>query len=136
MVRQLEIVLPPFKKGIHLITHIVENGLGLNRETGILHVFLKHTSAGLCLNENADPSVRYDLNSYFNEIVPENNLNFTHTLEGSDDMPAHIKSVLVGSSLSLPISDGKLNLGVWQGIYLCEFRNHGGSRELILTIQF
>ncbi|MEO1451655.1 MAG: secondary thiamine-phosphate synthase enzyme YjbQ, partial [Bacteroidota bacterium] len=101
---------------------------------GILHLFIQHTSAGLCLNENADPSVRVDFESIFNRLVPENQPYYTHTLEGSDDMPAHVKSVLAGAHVSIPISGGQLALGTWQGIYLCEFRNHGGRRRLLATI--
>jgi secondary thiamine-phosphate synthase enzyme len=108
--------------------------LGDLPETGILNLFIKHTSAGLTINENADPSVRVDFESIFNKLVPENLPFLTHTLEGSDDMPAHIKTALVGTSVSIPISDGRLNLGTWQGIYLCEFRNHGGNRKLVATI--
>jgi secondary thiamine-phosphate synthase enzyme len=101
---------------------------------GLLHLFIKHTSAGLTINENADPSVRVDFESVFNKMVPENEPFLTHTIEGSDDMPAHIKSTLVGSSVTIPISNGRLNLGTWQGIYLCEFRNHGGRRKLVATV--
>jgi len=100
----------------------------------IFHLFIKHTSAGLTINENADPSVRVDFESILNKIVPENEPYLTHTLEGSDDMPAHIKSTLVGSSISIPITNHQLNLGTWQGIYLCEFRNYGGKRQLVATI--
>lgn len=103
-------------------------------DQGIMHVFIQHTSAGLSLNENADPSVRVDFEQIFNRLVPENQPYYTHTLEGSDDMPSHVKSSLVGASVSIPISRGRLNLGTWQGIYLCEFRNYGGSRKLIVTI--
>ncbi len=103
-------------------------------DTGMLHLFIKHTSAGLTINENADPSVRVDFESIFNKIVPEHLPFLTHTLEGPDDMPAHIKASLVGASITIPISRGQLNLGTWQGIYLCEFRNHGGRRTLVATI--
>jgi secondary thiamine-phosphate synthase enzyme len=103
-------------------------------ETGILHVFIKHTSAGLAINENADPSVLHDFNSTFDRLVKENEPWYTHTMEGSDDMPAHIKSVLTDSSVTIPITGHQLNLGTWQGIYLCEFRNHGGSRKIVVTI--
>ena len=104
------------------------------RKNGVLHIFIKHTSAGLTINENADPTVRQDFESSFNQLVKEDEPYYIHTLEGSDDMPAHIKSTLVGSSVSVPITDGRLNLGTWQGIYLCEFRNHGGRRKLVVTI--
>ncbi|MCL4158007.1 UNVERIFIED_CONTAM: hypothetical protein GTU68_017670 [Idotea baltica] len=99
-----------------------------------MHLFIKHTSAGLTINENADPSVRVDFEQIFNRIVPENQPYYTHTIEGSDDMPAHIKASLVGNSVSIPITRGEFNLGIWQGIYLCEFRNHGGNRRLVATI--
>ena len=103
-------------------------------KNGLLHVFIKHTSASLTINENADPSVRTDFESHFNHMVPEDQLYYIHTMEGSDDMPAHLKSSILGSSISIPITDGKLNLGTWQGIFLCEHRNRGGSRRLIVTI--
>lgn len=134
MISQYEIILPHFKRGFHLITDLVINEILLWPETGILNLFLKHTSAGLSINENADPSVRHDLEKIFNHLVPENDIDYIHTEEGSDDMPAHAKSSLVGQSLSIPITNGKLNLGIWQGIYLCEFRNHGSNRELIATV--
>lgn len=134
MIEQYEISLPAFSRGFHLITHEVIRGIGQLPAKGILHVFIKHTSAALSINENADPSVRVDFESVFNRLIPENEPYLTHTLEGPDDMPAHIKSALVGSSVSIPISNGKLNLGTWQGIYLCEFRNNGGNRKLVATI--
>lgn len=101
---------------------------------GIIHLFLQHTSCALTINENADPSVRADMESIMNKMVPENKAYYTHTLEGSDDMPAHVKSSLFGISLHIPITNGQVNLGLWQGIYLCEFRNHGGNRNIIATI--
>lgn len=116
------------------MTQYIEQELPALPEKGMLNILLKHTSAGLTLNENADPSVRQDFDSFINRMVPENQPYFVHTLEGADDMPAHIKSSLFGASLTLPISGGRLNLGTWQGIYLCEFRNHGGRRRLVLTI--
>lgn len=134
MVTQVEIKLPPFSKGFHLITDIIVKQLPQLPAMGILHLFIKHTSAGLTINENADPSVRTDINEFFNRLVPEDLAYFTHTIEGPDDMPAHIKSLLVGYSVSIPISDGRLNLGTWQGIYLCEFRNRGGARRMVATI--
>ena len=121
-------------RGFHLITSQVAEALAPFPKTGILHLFIRHTSAGLTINENADPSVRVDFESIFNRLVPENQPYLTHTLEGPDDMPAHIKSALVGSSVTIPISEGELNLGTWQGIYLCEFRNNGGSRRLVATV--
>ncbi len=134
MIQQKQLTLPSYRRGYHLITDQVENTLGKLPETGLLSVFIKHTSAGLTINENADPSVRVDFESMFNKIVPENEPYLTHTIEGPDDMPAHIKSALVGSSVTIPITNGRLNLGTWQGIYLCEFRNYGGRRKLVLTI--
>lgn len=100
----------------------------------MFHVFIQHTSAGLTINENADPTVRKDFETFVNELVPESYPRFIHTYEGSDDMPAHLKSSLMGSSVQVPVSGGKLLLGTWQGIYLCEFRNHGGPRNLVLTV--
>ncbi len=134
MVTQKEIVLPSFPKGFHLIDGLVLDTLGRLPETGLLHLFLKHTSAALMLNENADPDVRTDLDTLFNRIAPEGAPFYTHVLEGADDMPAHFKSAFLGTSLAIPITNGRLNTGTWQGIYLCEFRNHGGRRKLVLTV--
>lgn len=134
MAWQKEIQIAAHRRGIHLITHLVENELPRLPQTGILQVFIKHSSAGLSLNENADPTVRIDMEVFFDRLVPERQSWYRHTLEGDDDMPAHIKSSLVGSSLMIPISHGRLNLGTWQGIYLCEFRNHGGPRKIVLTL--
>jgi secondary thiamine-phosphate synthase enzyme len=133
MIVQHFITLPQFSRGFHLITDQIINQIDLP-ETGILNVFIQHTSAGLTINENADPTVRTDLESSFNHIVKENEPFYQHTFEGSDDMPAHIKSSMVGSSVTIPITNGKLNLGTWQGIYLCEFRNRGGSRKIVITV--
>ena len=134
MIQQIDIFLPAFSRGYHLIDERILRQLPNLPKMGIFHLFIKHTSAGLTINENADPSVRVDFESIFNKIVPENEPYLTHTLEGSDDMPAHIKSTLVGSSISIPITNHRLNLGTWQGIYLCEFRNYGGKRQLVATI--
>ncbi len=134
MVRQTEIVLRSQSRGYHLITDEVLTHLPDLPDTGLLNLFIQHTSAGLAVNENADPSVRVDFEAIFNQLVPENMPFLTHTLEGPDDMPAHIKAALVGSSVTIPITGGRLNLGVWQGIYLCEFRNRGGRRRLIATV--
>jgi secondary thiamine-phosphate synthase enzyme len=134
MVCQIEITLKEYPRGFHLITQEILQQAGPLPESGILHVFIKHTSAGLTINENADYTVREDFESSFNRLVPEDADHYVHTVEGSDDMPAHIKSTLVGSSVSLPITDHRLNLGIWQGIYLCEFRNRGSGRNLILTV--
>ena len=134
MISQYEIKLPTYARGFHIITNEILDAIELP-EVGILHVFIKHTSAGLCINENADPSVLFDFEQVFNKLVPENMPFLTHTMEGPDDMPAHIKAAMVGSSISVPISNSQLNFGTWQGIYLCEFRNFGGNRKLVITIQ-
>ncbi|MEZ4990946.1 MAG: secondary thiamine-phosphate synthase enzyme YjbQ [Saprospiraceae bacterium] len=131
---QKSIILRPHPRGYHLITREIISELPELPTTGILHLFIKHTSAALCVNENADPSVLDDFESIFNHIVPENMPFLTHTLEGPDDMPAHIKAAMIGSSVSIPITNGTLNLGTWQGIYLCEFRNRGGARHLVATV--
>ncbi|TRO63875.1 secondary thiamine-phosphate synthase enzyme YjbQ [Christiangramia sabulilitoris] len=132
---QTEIRLRPRSRGFHLITEEITDQFSEIEEIelGFLQVFIKHTSAGLTINENADPTVREDFASHFNEMVPEDQPYYKHKQEGSDDMPAHIKSSLTGPSVQIPISKGKLNLGTWQGIYLCEHRNRGGSRKLVLT---
>ena len=132
---QKEIQLKPFKRGFHSITETVIREFSEIKtiEKGFLKVFIKHTSASLTINEDADPSVRVDFESHFNKIVPENAPYYIHTYEGSDDMPAHIKTSLLGSSVEIPITNGKLNLGTWQGIYLCEHRNYGGARMLLLS---
>ena len=134
---QKTITLSPKSRGFHIITHdVLENIPELKDfKTGILQLFIKHTSASLTINENADPTVRTDFESHFNMLAPENQSYYQHTFEGSDDMPAHLKASLLGSSVSIPITDGKLNLGTWQGIYLCEHRNRGPDRKLIVTIQ-
>ena len=134
---QKTITLSPKSRGFHIITDdVLENIPELKDfKTGILQLFIKHTSASLTINENADPTVRTDFESHFNMLAPENQSYYQHTFEGSDDMPAHLKASLLGSSVSIPITDGKLNLGTWQGIYLCEHRNLGSDRKLIVTIQ-
>jgi secondary thiamine-phosphate synthase enzyme len=126
--------LPPYPRGFHLITRRVEEAAGELPDAGLMHVLIQHTSAGLTLNENADPSVRDDFETFLNHLVPENHPLYSHILEGADDMPAHLKASLVGHSVQIPITNGRLNLGTWQGIYLCEFRNHGGARRLVITI--
>lgn len=133
---QKEIVLDRKSRGFHLVTREIEAQLPeLNKcRIGLAHIFLKHTSASLALNENADPTVRQDMERHFNHMVPEETSYFVHTYEGSDDMPAHVKAVMLGSSLTLPIKDGRFNLGAWQGIYLCEHRNRGGRRRLVVTV--
>lgn len=137
MWQQYEIRLKPRPRGFHLITAEIENALlELSHiDIGLLHIFIQHTSASLTINENADPTVRGDFERYFNHAVPENAPYYRHTYEGSDDMPAHLKSSLLGPSVTLPVRHGRLNLGTWQGIYLCEHRNSGGSRNLVLTLQ-
>ena len=133
---QKDIALRPYSRGFHLITdQITAQVPEIERfAVGIVNLFIQHTSASLSLGECVEPEVRADLESFFDRIVPENPEYYTHTYEGPDDMPAHIKSTMTGSSVQIPISDGRLNLGTWQGIYLCEFRNHGGARKLVLTI--
>ncbi|MFA8435504.1 MAG: secondary thiamine-phosphate synthase enzyme YjbQ [Marinifilaceae bacterium] len=134
MIQQVEFELPEHPRGFHLVTSQILSKLPNLPETGMVHLFLKHTSAGLTINENADPSVRDDFESIMNRLVKENESYYTHTLEGADDMPAHVKSSLLGPSLTLPVSRHRLNLGTWQGIYLCEFRNSGGRRKIVATI--
>ncbi|MCR9142522.1 MAG: secondary thiamine-phosphate synthase enzyme YjbQ [bacterium] len=134
---QETIQLRPKGRGFHLITpEILQQLPGLSRvRRGLCHFFLQHTSASLAINENADPDVRSDLESFVNRLAPEDAPYFLHTTEGPDDMPAHIKAVLIGGELTLPVTDGRLNLGTWQGVYLCEHRDRGGSRRIIATIQ-
>ena len=134
---QKEVSLKPYRRGFHLITADVERALPeLGKvQCGILNIFIQHSSASLTINENADPTVRADFEAYFSRYVPEHEPYFQHTLEGSDDMPAHLKASILGSNINIPITKGRLNIGVWQGIYLCEHRNNGGARRLVLTIQ-
>lgn len=133
---QKEILLSEKPRGFHLVTNEILSQFQeiSNYTLGFLQVFIKHTSAGLTLNENADPSVREDFETHMNRMVPENQPYYKHTQEGPDDMPAHIKSSLMGSFIQIPVTNGKLNLGTWQGIYLCEFRNNGGKRKLVVSI--
>ncbi|RED94100.1 secondary thiamine-phosphate synthase enzyme YjbQ [Marinoscillum furvescens] len=132
---QSHLQLQPFSRGFHLITREVENAIPdiAKIDQGMLQVFIQHTSASLTINENADPTVRMDFESHFNEMVPENAPYYKHTYEGPDDMPAHIKASLLGPSVMIPITNGRLALGTWQGIYLCEHRDYGGGRRLVLT---
>ena len=140
MVQQIEITLKPKSRGFHLVTSEILGQLPKLPKTGIINIFTKHTSSlqakrtsssgGLSINENCDPDVRGDMETIFNRLVPENQPYYEHTLEGSDDMPAHAKSTLSGVSITIPITNGKLNMGTWQGIYFCEFRNYGGARKL------
>ncbi|UOB18276.1 secondary thiamine-phosphate synthase enzyme YjbQ [Abyssalbus ytuae] len=133
---QKEVELPAFKRGFHLITEIVKEAVPEMRKikVGQVQVFIKHTSASLTINENADPSVRVDFENHMNKIVPENAPYYIHTYEGPDDMPAHIKGSLMGFSVQIPVTNGKMNLGIWQGIYLCEHRNNSGSRKIVVTL--
>ncbi len=133
---QKEIQLKSLSRGFHLNTRVIVQQLPELKQIriGMMNVFIKHTSASLTINENADPSVRHDFESYFNRFVPENESYYRHVDEGSDDMPAHLKSSILGSTLNIPITNGQLNMGIWQGIYLCEHRNYGGSRRLVVTI--
>ena len=131
---QVTFSLRPYSRGIHLVTEEIIHHLPPLPQSGLLHLFLQHTSAALCINENYDPDVRGDLNDIFNHLVKEREPYYTHTLEGDDDMPAHAKSVITGVSLTVPITNGRMALGTWQGIYLCEFRNHGGNRRIVATV--
>lgn len=132
---QKEITLSPVPRGYHLITSKIEEALPDLKKirAGVLHIFIQHTSAGLTINENADSTVRFDFEQHFNKTVPENAPYYEHNYEGDDDMPAHLKASILGNSISIPITNGRLNLGTWQGIYLCEFRNRGGSRSIVIT---
>lgn len=136
MIKQLEIVIGPKKRGFHLITNDIINKLEALPSHGLMNLFCQHTSCGLTINENCDPSVRIDFESSFNQLVSENQTYYTHTAEGADDMPAHIKSTLTGNEITIPIKDRKLALGTWQGIYLCEFRNRASVRKLMITIYY
>jgi secondary thiamine-phosphate synthase enzyme len=134
---QKEITLQAKRRGFHLVTREILSELPelQTLSVGMLNVFIKHTSASLTINENVDPTVRQDFESFFNRVAPENEPYYKHTDEGSDDMPSHLKNSLLGCSLNIPITNGTLNLGIWQGIYLCEHRNHAGNRVLVLTLQ-
>jgi secondary thiamine-phosphate synthase enzyme len=136
VVVQKEITLRPRDRGFHLVTSEIVSQIPELKTVrrGILHVFIKHTSASLTLNENADPSVRADFESYFSRLAPENAPYCEHDLEGADDMPAHLKASILGNSVTIPVTEGRLNLGTWQGIYLCEHRDRGGPRDLVLTL--
>ncbi|WP_127018411.1 secondary thiamine-phosphate synthase enzyme YjbQ [Flagellimonas beolgyonensis] len=132
---QKELQLPSYRRGFHLITDTILEAIPelAQMKTGMLHVFIKHTSASLTINENADPTVRLDFESHMNKMVPENAPYYVHNYEGPDDMPAHIKASLMGASVQVPITNGRLNMGIWQGIYLCEHRNHASGRKLVIT---
>lgn len=133
---QKEIRLPSKSRGFHLITDEILSEIPeiQNFKMGMMNVFIKHTSASLTINEDADPTVRMDFESHFNEMVPENQIYYKHTMEGLDDMPAHLKASILGSSLQIPVTNGNLNMGTWQGIYLCEHRNYGGTRKVLVTV--
>jgi|TARA_R110000772_G_scaffold259084_4_gene376579 secondary thiamine-phosphate synthase enzyme len=136
MWQQVELTLKPFPRGFHLITEDIERALAKFPAVhfGLLHLFIKHSSASLTINENADPTVRDDMERHFNQFVPENAPYYRHTYEGSDDMPAHIKASTLGSNITIPLKNGRMNLGIWQGIYLGEHRDYGGSRTLVITV--
>ena len=134
MTQQIEFSLKAQRRGFHLITDEVMAHLPQLPKIGLLNLFIQHTSCALSICENWDSSVRSDMESIYNNLIPENQSYYEHTLEGADDMPAHAKSIITGASINIPITNGKLNLGTWQGIYLCEFRNHGGSRHVVATI--
>ena len=134
MIQQTEISLPAFRRGYHLITGLIEKNLPDLPEKGLLHILVKHTSAGITINENADPTVRSDFEGFMNKMIPEDDPVYVHTYEGADDMPAHLKSSVIGSEVTIPITNHRLNMGTWQGIYFCEFRNYGGTRRIVLTV--
>ncbi len=134
MIKQIETTFSPKSRGFHLVTGKIMRQLPKLPQTGILNLFCKHTSCGLSINENADPDVRGDMEKIFNHLVKENEPYYDHVLEGADDMPAHAKSSLFGVSITIPITNGCLNLGTWQGIYLCEFRDYGGPRRIVATV--
>ncbi|WP_285820797.1 secondary thiamine-phosphate synthase enzyme YjbQ [Bacteroides acidifaciens] len=134
MWKQVEFELQSRRRGFHLITGEILRNLPPLPKVGLLHLFIKHTSAGLSINENADPDVRIDMESIFNHLIKEREPYYQHTLEGDDDMPAHAKSSIIGTSVTIPLTNGKLNLGTWQGIYLCEFRDYGSNRRIVATI--
>lgn len=134
MIKQKEITLDSMARGFHNIDRIIYGAFDSFPETGLINIFVKHTSAGLMINENADPDVRIDLESLLNRMAPENAPFYEHTMEGSDDMPAHFKSSVFGQSLTIPITNGRMNMGMWQSIFFCEFRNHGGRRKIVITL--
>lgn len=134
MVEQIEIHLMSYPRGFHLVTDEIVKKLSRLPEKGIVNIIIKHTSAAIAINENADYTVRKDFEAFFNKLIPDSTKMFTHNTEGDDDMPAHLKASIIGQTLCIPITNGKLNLGTWQGIYLCEFRDHGGPRQILVTI--
>lgn len=134
MTEEFDVQLPAYSRGFHLITESIKNEMGDLPKSGLVNIFIQHTSAALTINENYDPSVRKDMASISDKLVPENEPYYSHTMEGSDDMPAHFKASIMGSSITIPIRNGQLALGNWQGIYLCEFRNRAGGRKLLISI--
>jgi secondary thiamine-phosphate synthase enzyme len=136
MIKQKEIGLPAMRKGFYKIDHIVREAVGPLPETGLINVFVKHTSAALMLNENADPDVQTDLDTLLDKMAPESAPFYQHTMEGPDDMPAHFKTAVLGPSVTIPVSKHQLNLGVWQSLYFCEFRNYGGKRKIVITLYY
>ena len=134
MITQKEITLPNYNRGYHLISDIILQNSPEFPKTGLMNIFIKHTSASLTINENTDSSVRVDFESFMNKLIPEEYNLYSHTSEGIDDMPAHIKSSIFGNSINIPITNHKLNMGIWQGIYLCEFRNHASKRKIVISI--
>ncbi len=134
MVQQIEFSLPSLKRGIHLISEEIYSQLPTLPKSGLMHIFLKHTSAAVSINENADPSVRVDMHTSIENLIPENQTHFKHLDEGPDDMPGHIKLALIGNEVTVPITNGKLNLGTWQGFYFHEFRNNPAPRKLVITL--
>lgn len=136
MIQQKEIVLQSMHKGFHNIDRIVENAISEMPEAGLINIFVKHTSAALMINENADPSVRVDIDSLLERMAPESAPFYKHTMEGPDDMPAHFKTAVFGNSISIPITNHRLNLGTWQSLFFCEFRNYGGSRKIVVTVYY
>jgi secondary thiamine-phosphate synthase enzyme len=134
MIQQIEFTLQQYNRGYHLITDIILNQITELPSTGLLNIFIKHTSAALTINENFDPIVRKDFETFFNRLIPDGSSFFMHDSEGDDDMPAHLKASIIGQTITIPITNNKLNLGTWQGIYLCEFRNQGGRRRIVITV--
>jgi len=136
MIQQKEIVLQSMHKGFHNIDRIVESAISKLPEMGLINIFVKHTSAALMINENADPSVRIDIDSLLERMAPESAPFYKHTMEGPDDMPAHFKTAVFGNSINIPITHHKLNLGTWQSLFFCEFRNYGGNRKIVVTVYY
>jgi secondary thiamine-phosphate synthase enzyme len=133
--KQFTLTLPPLSRGMHLITEQIASRINNSITNGLAHIFLQHTSASLCINENVDPTVQSDTETFLNDLIPETYSKFCHIYEGNDDMPAHLKNMLLGTSLTIPVTHGKLNLGIWQGVYLFEHRDHAGGRTILITLQ-